>query len=444
MINIQQISKEFSKLPIESIGNESGFIKREQKLKALVFLMSFFESFSEAGMCKTSTWVQKISQYIGAPLTKQGFCKRMGWLCVSFCEKVLSCSIGYNLNQVESWQNKASWLKSFTRVFIEDSTAIKLPKALYSIYGGGSNETSTYAMARVQLRMELQTEKIHNISIRHYAENDTVFASDILSMVQEGDLIIRDLGYFVTDVFEKIQKKGAFFISRWLPRVQLRHPQTSKVLDLGKILSQAEQMGTELIEQNVFLGLKTVFQVRLIAIKVPQEVEKKRRQAALDREKRKGIKYQDTYFEHLGWCIYITNIPIEKFSALNIWAIYRLRWRIEIIFKTWKSHLKILETVKDYQYLNPCQITIRLYLIMTWIVLCLVPAYNFFAAKIYQAEKRYLSLAKFADYYRNHFKSLRDELNWNEHIPFVSCFCQYDKRKKYRNYFENLYIINLC
>jgi Transposase DDE domain len=92
-------------------------------------------------------------------------------------------------------------------------------------------------------------------------------------------------------------------------------------------------MGIELIEQNVLLGLKTAFQVRLIAIKVPQEVEKKRRQAALDREKRKGIKYQNTYFEHLGWCIYITNIPIEKFSALNIWAIYRLQWRIEIIFK---------------------------------------------------------------------------------------------------------------
>ncbi len=444
MINIQQISKELIKLPIESLGNQSGFIKREQKLKAFEFVLSFFESFSEEGLCKTSTWVQKISQYIGIPLTKQGFCKRMGWLCVGFCERLLSCAIGNSLNRVENWQNEACWLKSFTRVFIEDSTAIKLPKALYSIYGGGSNETSTYAIARVQLRMELQTEKIHNISIRHYAENDNVFASDILSVVQQGDLIIRDLGYFVFDIFEKIQSKGAFFISRWQPRVQLRHPQTGKVIDLGKILSQAERMGVNLIEQNVLLGLKTAFQVRFIAIKVPQEVEQKRRQAALDREKRKGIKYQDDYFEHLGWCIYITNIPIEKCALLNIWAIYRLRWRIEIIFKTWKSHLKILETVKDYQYLNPCQIIIRLYLIMTWIVLCLVPAYNFFAAKIYQAEKRYLSLAKFADYYRNHFISLLDELNWHEHIPFVSCFCQYDKRKKYRNYFENLYIINLC
>ena len=119
MINIQQISKQLSKVPIETIGNESGFIKREQKLKALVFVLSFFESFSEEGVCKTSIWVQKISQSIGIPLTKQGFCKRMGWLCVGFCERVLSCAIGYNLNQVGSWQNEASWLKNFTRVFIE-------------------------------------------------------------------------------------------------------------------------------------------------------------------------------------------------------------------------------------------------------------------------------------------------------------------------------------
>ena len=121
-----------------------------------------------------------------------------------------------------------------------------------------------------------------------------------------------------------------------------------------------------------------------------------------------------------------------------------MRWRIEIIFKAWKSHLNIAKNIKDMKYLNPCQIIIRLYLIMAWIALCLVPAYNYYTYKIYQTEKRHLSLAKFADYYSNNFDSIVNELNWDIHIPFVISFCLYDKRKKYRNYFEKLYLINLC
>lgn len=444
MINIEQITRDFSKLPIEKIGITSGFIKREKKLTSTLFVMSFFSSFSGSMMCKTSVWVQTLSELIGEPITKQGFNKRIGWLCVSFCEQVLSQALIYTLSKATHWQNETQWLTSFKRVFVEDSTALKLPKLLYSIYGGGTNQKESYALARVQLRMELGTERIHNIAIRNYAENDTTFAGDIIPYLTSGDLVIRDLGYFVVSLFEKIQSQGAFFITRWHPRVKFRCIKTLKPWDLNEILANAARKGSGFIDQKVYLGLQNTFEVRFIAIKVPPEVADKRLKAALEKEKKKGFKYHQKYFEHLGWAIYITNIPIEMFNFSAIWSIYRLRWRIEIIFKAWKSHLKIIQTLEDAKYLNPCQIIVRLYLIMAWIVLCLIPAFNFFAFQIFKAEKRYVSLAKFADFYCNNFKNLVNELNWDKYIPSVRCFCLYDKRKKYRNYFENLYMINSC
>ena len=42
----------------------------------------------------------------------------------------------------------------------------------------------------------------------------------------------------------------------------------------------------------------------------------------------------------MDWTIYITNIPALKANFTEILGIYGLRWRIEVIFKAWKSHLK--------------------------------------------------------------------------------------------------------
>ena len=41
----------------------------------------------------------------------------------------------------------------------------------------------------------------------------------------------------------------------------------------------------------------------------------------------------------MSWNIFLTNVPDSIWAPKTLAAVYRLRWRIEIIFKTWKSHL---------------------------------------------------------------------------------------------------------
>ena len=258
--------------------------------------------------------------------------------------------------------------------------------------------------------------------------------------------MIRDLGYFSIAVFERIHLLGAFFISRWHPNTKLVCPQTLKRIDLGDMLKKAQQAGLDVIDKEVFLGIKKQIKVRFIAIKLPQDVEAQRKLNAQNRQKAKSAKhkYSQSYYEHLGWAIYITNVSADKLTYLDIWHLYQLRWRIEIIFKAWKSHLKVVNCLKDKNCLNPCQIIIRLYLMLTWIVLCLVPTYNYFQYKIYQTEKRFVSLAKFADYYRQNFQKFVNELDWDKQIPFIKAFCLYEKRKNQGNYFEKIYTMNSC
>lgn len=452
MINIEQITAKITNLPIEEIGITSYFIKVQKTLTANSFVLGFFKTISNGGECKVNTWAQNISLVGGAIFSKEGLESRLGFSCIAFCEQLLGASVGQGLRKGLSLSESGSesgseselnWTKAFNHVYVEDSTCLHLPDMMFPIFGGSANQKGKYCIARIQLRIDLMSERIHKIALKAYGENDRTFAPDIVDSLRPNDLVIRDLGYHDLSTFERIMALGAYFISRWFPTTLLLDAQTKKKIDLGKVLPQQQAKGVELWEQNCLVGLEKQVPMRVVFIKVPIEVEQKRREDALKKEKSKSIKYSKEYLALLGWAIFITNVPLSTLPILDIWKIYTFRWRIEIIFKAWKSHLKLETIFKDKGFINPCHLLIRLYLTMVWITLCLVPAYNFYQAKIYQSEKRFVSLAKFADFFRNNFLELVNELNWETFIPFVKQFCLYDKRKKRKNMFEQLYMLNL-
>ena len=41
----------------------------------------------------------------------------------------------------------------------------------------------------------------------------------------------------------------------------------------------------------------------------------------------------------LGWSIYVTNVPETALDLSAVKQVYGLRWRVECVFKTWKSNL---------------------------------------------------------------------------------------------------------
>jgi hypothetical protein len=41
----------------------------------------------------------------------------------------------------------------------------------------------------------------------------------------------------------------------------------------------------------------------------------------------------------MAWNIFVTNVSRSVWPAKCLGPLYRLRWRIEIVFKAWKSHL---------------------------------------------------------------------------------------------------------
>jgi hypothetical protein len=88
---------------------------------------------------------------------------------------------------------------------------------------------------------------------------------------------------------------------------------------------------------DVLLNNASHTPVRLVAAPVDQETANLRRMKA--RKETRGHNPSKALLELMDWTIFITTIPATIADFARILAIYGLRWRIEVIFKAWKSHM---------------------------------------------------------------------------------------------------------
>jgi len=92
------------------------------------------------------------------------------------------------------------------------------------------------------------------------------------------------------------------------------------------------------LDCQLLLGQREKLPVRLLAFPLPPKIAaERRRKARADRDKR--LRHSENYLYLLGWNIFLTNAPQEQLPLATAATLYRLRWRVEIIFKAWKSHL---------------------------------------------------------------------------------------------------------
>ncbi len=194
-------------------------------------------------------------------------------------------------------------------------------------------------------------------SVIGFTRNDQRAASDILGLLRPGDLMLRDLGYFVLKTFRAITSCGAFFLSRFRHDVAVLEPGTDRPIQLARLLKKQG-----FFDAWIHLGAKERLPVRLVAVAVPDAVANERRRKLRQNRDAKLNPSKDHLFL-LGWNIFITNVQADVWSAADFHAIYRLRWRIETTFKAFKSHLALADLA------DQCVEMIRLS-VMTRLIFC--------------------------------------------------------------------------
>jgi hypothetical protein len=269
-------------------------------------------------------------------ISKQAVDKRVNSSWVDFLRSFLGKSLSHYV-QIKRTFTDGSVLSAFNRVLIQDSTNIALsPKLIKHFPGTRNGKGCSTAMMKIQSIFNLLTERFILFDISPFSKNDQSASCDTLKWIQPGDLVLRDLGYSVLDVFKKIHSLNAYFISRLKHGILVFNQDGKTRFDLVRYLRKEG-----LLDALVCFGKEEKFSARLIAIPVSDEVAALRRRKARRNRDRRMNPSKD-HLLLMGWDIFITNADCRLLSSEQIAKLYRLRWRIEILFKSWKSHFHIM------------------------------------------------------------------------------------------------------
>lgn len=318
----------------------------------------------------------------------------------------------------------------YGRVLVQDSTVIKLPGHLFGEFSGVSNGQSSVCNARIQATYDLISSRLIGFLIDPYSKNDLAAAPEL--PIQEGDLVLRDRGYLTPDEVRRHRTAGADCIYRHKTGTTYLDPETLQPIDLPSLLRNRQRL-----DMPVLLNNPSHTPVRLVAAPVDEETANLRRMKA--KKDTKGHNPSKAVLELMDWTIFITTFPADIADFARILAIYGLRWRIEVIFKAWKSHMKfhLLHRVSKLQMMILLKARLLLITCATNIL------HGPLAAALRRGYARRLSLLKFMRYLSvgpaNFLRalsslSIREAQARTFHEALVH-YCCYDKRKR-QNYSE--------
>ena len=375
-----------------SLATESKFrVRNGGKISPFQFLCAVCTKAIDGG-CSLGNITTTLSMTVGESISKQGVWKRMTPAASTFFLLILQYIIGEKLNSATVLAKEL--ITFFPRILLQDSCVIALHKSLFKYYPGSANQNGNCSSLKVQAVYNILDSTFTHFNMTSFRQNDQAAAGKI-DFLKKGDLLIRDLGYFSTKAFAKINSLGAFFISRLKFGVHIYgekvkiDPKTKKetAINLLGLLR-----GRDEIDMNVRLSASMKLPVRLVGVRLPKDVANKRRREAKENRDKK-LKPSQEHLNILSWSLYITNIPKETWSVKTIILAYSLRWRIEIIFKSWKSCLNF--DLKGKMSVN--QVNLLLYSRLIMITVISAYYYPRFEDKIFKKTGRNLSLIKFVD-----------------------------------------------
>jgi hypothetical protein len=293
-----------------------------------------YDAISDTSRSCNQMAIETQSRY-GVDITKQGIDHRFS----EGAQKYIHSLIGEVLRRQVNQSLDIGWLKSFNRVIVKDSSKFDLNARVKNKlpgFGGSASEAGVC----LQYEFDIKSGYVNDLNIMPANSSDSKNALSTIDTISKGDLTIRDLGYFVTEYFEKISEKGAFFLSRLNTSVSVYKKNQNgelKELNFGVLYQNMMKQNIKTLDMDVFIHRDKKLPVRLIIEPVSEEVYNQRIKKIGSYNKKKGHQLTQSCRDRSRFNLFITNIPSDNLDKQTIIKIYKVRWQIELVFKIWKS-----------------------------------------------------------------------------------------------------------
>jgi Transposase DDE domain len=413
----------------EQNARATGFIRRQRKLSAAVFVKALVFSFLAKPDASLDE-LTRVAALLGITITPQALDERFTPQAAELLRVVLQASIQAMLTADPV---SLAILNRFTEVDLLDSSIITLPEALRSQGAGcGSvNPAAGNAAFKLSVAWDLKTGRLRGPVIDAGRVNDkkTALAREVLP---RGALRIADLGYFRLATLRQMDRDGVYFLSRFQAGTVLYDAQGQRC----PLLSLWLQERGARVDQEIRLGQQERLPCRLLAARVPEAVAQQRIARLREEAAKDGRNLSPECVALASWTVFVTNVPQARLNVEEALALGRARWQIELLFKLWKSEGQIDEWTSAKPDTILCQIYAKLIamVVQHWVVL--VSSWEHVdrsLVKVSQTIRRYAWQLAAAVGHRATVKRIVQELR-----TIFQKGCRMNKRKKHPNTFQRL------
>lgn len=429
-LSSDNIRKIFGRLHTKSLAKKCGATQRkERKFSAVDLILSLWQLIS-IGEFSYDKWAIQIGMLTNQKISGQAVWKRVGPAMLELMKQLLDKSLKQRFDPLIT----SSLFKYFPNVYIQDATHFPLPKWLSSAFPGSYSRSGVSATAKVQAIFNLKKGSFSDLQLHSFRDNDQKDAERIVEQINVNDLVIRDLGYFTIGSFKKIAQKGANYLSRYKFGLNIYDIQSGKKLNLLKELTK---LGT--IDRDIELGKKQKLTCRIIAVRVPKKVANQRRRKA-KKDRHKSANHSKEYYNLLGYTIYVTNVSRDIWPDTEmIETAYRSRWYIEILFKGWKSNLKIKMDISR-QYIDKQRAELLYYASLLMVCTLVMPVFISVQKQAFK-ENQFISILKTCAFINHQIESFIKSKRLDRLLDQILYFCTYESRNDRKNAIENMYKI---
>lgn len=306
-------------------------IRKSTKFSPDAFLCSLLEAVS-SGKGSNNQIASHLGDRLDESMARQSMHERFTERSTAFLVAVHSDLLEKRYHPAHQAFSKQSLIK---RVFTEDCSGLPLPKSNAKIFPAHGNHHGETAGVKIDFTYDLLTGEVISHSLEGATRQDRVIGKEALTQLLPGDLVLRDMGFFVLSEFSYIEEQGAY----WQSRVPLNVDLTLEdEISLEKHLRCAKG---KIVDVNVLAGKAEQKHCRLVAVRAHSKIARERRKQRRQQAKTKGKAPSQKGLVRDGWHLMLTNLTEQQASAEQLMALYRSRWAIEIQFRAWKQSLNL-------------------------------------------------------------------------------------------------------
>ena len=333
------------------LAKESGWFQRSGKISSFEFLFSLVLGQGSALALTLNAQATALSE----PVSRQALDQRYTPEAVAYFKAAFEQALQRTLSWPSDGPIAQRLREHFAALRLFDSTQCACADALASLFpacGGGGAQ----AGLKVLLSYEYASSQLRPLGVLPGKRSDQGLAELAAQQVQSDEIGLFDKGFYKAQALRGIAQRGGCFLIPWPHGVSVWETDPAgqrQGLDLAGELKASSAPCREWTA--VELGQTPSAQLgplRLLAYRLSPESAGRRRAQLREKCRTRGRQPTAEALELAGWLILLTNAPAAKLPAKAAAYLYRVRWQIELIFKQWKSVLRLHVVPSD----NPCRV----------------------------------------------------------------------------------------